>query len=154
MSQPHNYSWVNPDLHEESGFCSLCGHRPCNCAALHLDPTRPLANISVMNQFPAHQQPTIASWRDPNWGQSGSLGQVPSPNFTQYNASVGYHPVHPLDSRILGTEHSSMHGAYNFSTVIPYSPVQVDAQLANMGKAPTKEGSIYYGSPVEQHITQ
>jgi hypothetical protein len=154
MSQPHNYGWVDPDLHGVSGLCTLCGHCPCACAPLHLDPTRHFANSSIINGFPADQQPTVASWYDSNWGQLGSSVQIPFPHSSQHNASVGSNPAHPLKMRILGTEHGFMHGASNVSAAIPYSPVQTHASPANTGCASTEEGSIYYGCPAEQHITQ
>lgn len=154
MSQSQHYSWAGPALHGESGLCTLCGRCPCVCAPLYLDPTRHFENSSIINRFPAYQQPTIAPWDDVNWDQSGSPAQVPFPRSSQYNASVGYNPAHPLSMRVLGTEHGSMHGASDGFAAIPYPPVQENASPANTGHAPTEEGSIYYGSPVEQHITQ
>ncbi|KAJ6128211.1 hypothetical protein N7471_009428 [Penicillium samsonianum] len=154
MSQSHNYSWVDPNLHDGNRLCALRGHRPCTCAGLYLEPTRHFANSSIMNQSSTYHQPTIAPWYNSNWCQSDSLAQVPIPSSSQWNPSVGYNPADPLNMSIFGTGHSPMHDKSNLVAAIQSSPVQVYAPLGNTGYAQSEEQSIYYGSPAEQHVAQ
>lgn len=154
MSQSHNYSWVDPNLHDGNRLCALRGHRPCTCAGLYLEPTRHFANSSIMNQSSTYHQPTIAPWYNSNWCQSDSLAQVPIPSSSQWNPSVGYNPADPLNMSIFGTGHSPMHDKSNLVAAIQFSPVQVYAPLGNTGYAQSEEQSIYYGSPAEQHVAQ